>query len=81
MNLNLNPDIEARLLALAEASGVSVEDFLRRVVEEKNGITQLQRLSPDEWETQFDEWADSLPERPLIPDEALRRENLYPDRW
>jgi hypothetical protein len=38
MNLNLNPDIEARLLALAEASGVSVEDFLRR-----------ENLYPDRW--------------------------------
>jgi hypothetical protein len=39
------------------------------------------RLSPEEWAREFDEWADSFPEAPPIPDEALSRENLYPDRW
>jgi hypothetical protein len=29
MSLNLNPGIEARLIALAQASGVSVEAFLQ----------------------------------------------------
>jgi len=32
MSLNVNPDIEARLIALAQSSGVSVEDFLLHVV-------------------------------------------------
>ena len=40
MSLNLNPDIEARLIALAQSSGVSVEDFLLHVVEEKTGHSQ-----------------------------------------
>jgi hypothetical protein len=35
----------------------------------------------EEWSQQFEEWADSFPEAPPIPDEALSRENLYPDRW
>lgn len=35
MSLNLSPDIEARLLALAQSSGVPVEDFLLHVVEER----------------------------------------------
>lgn len=81
MSLNLNPDIEARLIALARSSGVSVEDFLLHVVEEKTGHSKTQRLSPEKWAAEFDAWADSFPEVPLIPDEALSRENLYPDRW
>ena len=81
MSLNLNRDIEARLIALAQASGVSVEDFLRHIVEEKTGRSKAQRLSPEQWMAQFEEWADSFPEAPPIPDEALGRENLYPDRW
>jgi len=80
MSLNLNPDIEARLIALAQASGVSVEDFLQHVVEEKSGNAQTRRLSADEWAQQFEEWADSFPESALIPDEALSRESFYPDR-
>jgi hypothetical protein len=80
MSLNLKPDIEARLIALAQAGGVSVEDFLLHVVEEKaaqvrhgsvrnNGQRSL-KLGPI-----------VFPEAAPIPDEALGRENLYPDRW
>ena len=81
MSLNLNPDIEARLIALAQSNGVSVEDFLRRVVEEKSEHATTRRLSPEQWAVQFEEWADSFPEAAPIPDDALRRESLYPDRW
>lgn len=81
MSLNLNPDIEARLIALAQSSGVSVEDFLLHIVEEKTGHSKPLRLTPDQWTAQFEEWADSFPEAAPIPDEALSRESLYPDRW
>jgi hypothetical protein len=80
MNLDLGPDFEQRLRALADANGVSVEDYLRRVVEEKTGIAEPARLSVQEWFRRFEEWADSFPEAPPIPEEALNRENLYPDR-
>lgn len=80
MSLNLKPDIEARLIALAQSS-VSVEDFLLHVVEEKTGCTPALRLNPEQWAEQFEAWADSVPEAPPLPDEAISRENLYPDRW
>lgn len=81
MSLNLNPETEARLIALAQSSGVSVEDFLRHVVEEKSGHGPALRLNPEQWADQFETWADSFPEAPPLPDEALSRENLHPDRW
>jgi hypothetical protein len=81
MSLNVNPDIEARLIALAQSSGVSVEDFLLHVVEEKTVRAPALRLNPEQWAEQFEVWADSFPEAPPLPDEALSRENLYPDRW
>jgi hypothetical protein len=80
MSLELNPDIEARLIALAQSSGISVEDFLLHVVEEK-ALSQSRHLSPEQWTAQFEQWADSFPETAPIPDEALSRDNLYPDRW
>jgi hypothetical protein len=81
MTLNLNPDIEARLLALAQRSGISVEAFLQHVVEEKSGpAPRQQQLNPEDWASQFEEWANSFPDAPPIPDEALSREFLYPDR-
>jgi hypothetical protein len=82
MNLDLVPDTEQRLRSLAEANGLSVEDYLQQIVEEKAGISNPPiRLSAEEWALQFEEWADSFPLAPPIPDEALSRENLYPDRW
>jgi hypothetical protein len=80
--LNLKPEMEAGLLAQAHMAGLSVEDYLQRIGEEKVSPTNSpHRLSAEEWARQFEEWADSFPEAPLIPDEALSRENLYPDRW
>ncbi len=76
MSLNVNPDIEARLIALAQSSGVSVEKFLLHVVEEKSGHFQSQRLTPEQWAEQFEAWADSFTEAAPIPAETLTRENL-----
>jgi len=85
MTLHLRPEIAAGLKALATAHGLSVEDYLKQLVERELSsnepeITPHPRLSAEEWAHQFEEWADSFPEVPPIPDEALSRENLYPDR-
>jgi hypothetical protein len=74
MSLNLGPDLEKRLQGLAAAEGVSLEAFLQHLVEVRAGGAAPPRY-------QFEEWADSFPNAPLIPDEALSRESLYPDRW
>ena len=84
MALRLKPDIAAKLEALASAQGLSVEDCLKQLVErELSGnspeTTPRRRLSAEEWGREFEEWADSFPEVPPMPDEALSRENLYPD--
>jgi hypothetical protein len=65
MSLKLNPEIEACLNELAQASGVTVETYLQRVIEERAEFSSTQRLSAQEWATQFEEWADSFPEGPL----------------
>jgi hypothetical protein len=86
MTLHLRPEIAARLEALASAKGLSVEDYLKLLVEREltlnsPEVTSQRRLSAEEWAHQFEEWADSFPAAPPIPDEALSRENLYRDRW
>ena len=85
MTLHLRPEIAARLETLANAQGLSVEDYLKQLVERELSLNTPEtaprhRLSAEEWTHQFEEWADSFPEAPPIPDEALSRENLYPDR-
>ena len=81
MSLNVSPDMEARLIALARSSGVSVEDLLLHLVEEKTVSSQSRKLTPEQWSEQFEVWADSFADAPPIPDQALSRDNLYPDRW
>jgi hypothetical protein len=29
----------------------------------------------------FREWVESIPETPLLSDEAISRARMYPDRW
>jgi plasmid stability protein len=85
VTLNLKPEIAARLKTLANAQGLSVEDYLKQLLDRELSLNPTEgvprtRLSAEEWEREFEEWADSFPEAPPIPDEALSRENLYPDR-
>lgn len=63
-----------------------IETALATVRQPKDQSSALQtasrpHLSTAEWAQQFEEWADSFPDAPPIPDEALSRKNLYPDRW
>jgi hypothetical protein len=84
MTWHLRPEIAARLESLANAHGLSVEDYLKQLVERESSLNApkvpARRLSAEEWAHQFEKWAASFPETPAIPDEALSRENLYPDR-
>ena len=82
MALNLSPDLEAQIQAMAAAHGESIETFLKRMVEASSPPSEgPARLSSDEFGRQLEEWADGFPDAAPIPDEALKRENLYPDRW
>lgn len=80
MGINLRPDLAEQLTNLASAKGLSVDAFIQQIIDEKSAVTSPSRLSPEEWAHEFETWADSFPQAPLIPDEALSRENLYPDR-
>jgi hypothetical protein len=43
-------------------------------------IAHLQRSNPKEWARRFDEWVSSHdPNLPVLSDEAMSRESIYPD--
>jgi hypothetical protein len=43
-------------------------------------IAHLQRTDPEEWVRQFDAWVDShSPGTPVLSDEAMSRESIYPN--
>ena len=87
VTLNLKPEVEAGLLAQAQAAGLPLDQFLSRQLEvltQSTSALPAQLRAPggaDQWEKELDERLDSFPQHPVISDEALKRENWYPDRW
>ena len=85
----LTPEEKSALLAHARAQGVSVDTLLRRAVlqiilPEPCEPSPKNQVSGEELEQAFEQIADLIPDNvPPIPDEALRRENMYSreDEW
>ncbi|MGA3041789.1 MAG: hypothetical protein ABSF54_13465 [Bryobacteraceae bacterium] len=77
-------------MAAAQAKGLSTDALLREVLDRILAETpptagqprSLQdELTPEEWVQQFDAWVDSHDRTtPLLSDEAISRESIYPDR-
>jgi len=85
VTLDLTPEQEAAIKQQAEEQGVSVEEWLRGLVDARvprASIAHLQQSDPEEWIRRFEA---SLRSRPgagySLPDEAYSRENLYEDRY
>jgi hypothetical protein len=84
--VSLTPEEQASLVAQAKAEGVSVDVLLHRavlqIIAASPDVTP-QQLTADQWEKEFDEWLDSLPAMPTLPDEAISRESIYTreDEW
>ena len=73
--------VKAGLITNAdEVVDVGIEAIRHRLKTRGNDAT-APALSADEWEGEFDTWIASFPDTAPLPDEALSRENMYPDRW
>lgn len=80
ITLELAPDVERALSARAEQKGLSLDAYLREVMEREAGLTSA-GLAPGEEKAQaFLAWADSFPDTPALSDEAVSRSSMYPDR-
>jgi hypothetical protein len=75
--VRLTPQEEAELLAQAKARGVSVDELLHtaviKVIASPPEVNR-EHMSAEQWEREFEEWLDSLPNLPTLPDEAISRE-------
>ena len=80
--LEVQPDTAAKIAAQAAARGVSIDTYLRLLVEEEQEKTATQKtLSPQEKARLWREWAASHhPDTPLLSDEAISRESIYEGR-
>jgi len=84
LTIELPPDKEAAFQAEAQLRGLSVEQWLLQIAEQHvrpvESIAHLQRTDPKEWARRFRAWADSHdPNTPVLSDEAMSRESIYPD--
>jgi len=83
VTLHLPPEKEAAFEAQARARGLTLEQWMLELAEQSVqpvSIAHLQRTDPEEWARQFDAWADSHdPDTPVLSDEAMSRESIYPD--
>lgn len=80
--LNLPPEKEAVFKAQAEARGLSLEQWILDVADQhvQPVSTHLQTTNPQEWARQFRAWAEGHdPNLPVLSDEAMSRESIYPD--
>lgn len=84
VTIELSDEKAAALKAQAQAFGLTLERLLEQIAEQQiqpSSIAHLQRTDPEEWARQFDAWVDSHdPNMPVLSDEAMSRESIYPDR-
>ena len=78
VTIELAPDLEAGLMALAKAQGLGLPQYVQHVLREQISI-QAGGLSPAE---RAAAWlsTDGLPLTPPLSDEAISRESLYGPR-
>jgi hypothetical protein len=85
--MTVPPDLETRIRQQAGRAGVSAETWLQQQVFRQEledyapPASSLQdELTPEEWVHQFHAWAEGHDRTtPLLSDEAISRENIYPD--
>ena len=80
VTLNLKPEIEAGLVTQAQASGMTVEEYLLSVVE---GVVlpATQKALPEEARaTAFEAWSASHRPTPPLSDYAVSRASMYEGR-
>ena len=80
VTLNLKPEFEAGLFAQAQASGMTVEEYVLSVVESAVLPATQKTLSADERAAAFEAWSTGHRPAPLLSDYAVSRESIYEGR-
>ncbi len=84
LTIELSDEKAVALKAQAEARGLTIERWLELLAEQQVqpvSIAHLQKANPAEWARQFDMWVNSHdPNTPVLSDEAMARDSIYPDR-
>jgi len=80
ITLTLDPEVEKGLLARAQERGLTIDAYLKDLVQKEAALAAVTRRSGKEKAQAFVAWATGhRPTKPLS-DEAVSRATLYPDR-
>lgn len=80
VTLNLKPEVEAGLLAQAQANGMSLEEYLLSMVEGAALSASHKTLRPEERAAAFEAWSANHRPTPDLSDYAVSRESMYEGR-
>jgi hypothetical protein len=79
ITLELKPDVEQRVLAQAQAQGVSPETYLTAVIEAQVLPVEPPPATLEEFAAALEAFAEDSDDLPVLPPEALTREAIYGD--
>ena len=80
VTLNLKPEVEAGLLAQAQVSGMTVEEYLLSMVEVAVLPATAKARSPEQQAAAFEAWSANHRATPPLSDYAVSREAMYEGR-
>jgi hypothetical protein len=80
VTLSFKPEVEAGLTAQAQASGMTVEEYLLSMVEGVVFPAGQKTLSPEERAAAFEAWSAGHRPTPPLSDYAVSREAMYEGR-
>jgi hypothetical protein len=81
IQIELRPEIEARLAAEAQARGVEVRTYVESLIEQAVSASTSASHQPtsEEMRVFFQAMAANSAKIPQLPDEAFQRESFYQD--
>jgi len=79
VKLELNPEVEAGLVAQAQARGLSLEAYVEQVLQERSAVAAPAVKGTAEKAQAFADFARNHRPTPLLSDDAVRRASLVRD--
>jgi len=82
IQVDLNPEMEARLIAEARSQGVPLEKLAERLLKEALAASALPHgvLTVDQFHSMLESLAEGSEELPNLPTASFSRETFYEDR-
>jgi HicB family len=79
IQVKLNPEMEAKLAAEAQASGIALEEYAQQLLQEAidSRTRRRSRASQDEFRSFLDAMASKAPNVPQLRAEVFSREMIY----